>query len=191
MQDTAPHEHPTGEPAGDEPPAIRGRRLRRLGVLAVVASFIGIWGYIMYLSVQGRAEPRDRLDDTTWTAAAEAACAPAQQAIDRLPYANELHTPAERAEMLDVATSQLDAMVARLEALAPPANPDEARAVERWLADYREYLRNRRAYAERFREGLDEPFRVTDRGGFQIDVLLDDFAHINYMDSCMTPEDVG
>ena len=36
----------------------------------------------------------------------------------------------------------------------------------------------------------DRPFSVTDRGGYQIDVLVDDFARVNYMESCEAPDDV-
>ncbi len=168
-------------------------RRKRIAVLAVVASFVGMWGYVMYLSFfVGRADPRDHLDDEAWVQAAEATCAPTAAAVAREPYANQLDTPAERAAVLDDATAELETMVQRLRALPPPAAEDEARAVDRWLADWEEYNRNRRAYAERFRAGQDEPFRVTDRDGYQIDVLIDDFAAgANDMPSCAPPDDVG
>lgn len=169
-----------------------GPRLRRLGVLVVVAGGVGLWGYVLYLSAfVGRADPRDELDDTSWAVAAEQTCAPSRAAIDDLPLASEAGSPAERAELLDVATAELESMVDRLDALVAPDDPAEARAVERWLADYRAYLQDRREYADRFRRGLDEPFRVTDRGGFQVDLLIDDFARVNDMESCATPDDVG
>jgi len=183
----------TSSPAADRTSA--RRRLGRIGVLAVVASFVGIWGYVLYLSFfEGRAEPRDRLDDTTWTAAAEETCAESRLVIDELPFANQVSSPEERADLLDVATDELDEMVARLEALVRPAPADEATAVGRWLADYRTYLEDRRQYAAAQRDPgadrYDRPFTVTDRGGYQIDVLLDDFARVNYMESCETPDDV-
>lgn len=169
-----------------------GRRIRRVGVIAVIASFIGIWGYVMYLSIfVGRAEPRDRLSDRAYAESAETVCAPFRADIDTLPFANELKTPAERADVLDEATSQLEVMVEELETLTPPTEADEALAVQRWLADWVEYNGNRRSYADRFRAGLDEPFRVTDRDGEQIDTKIDDFAHLNFMESCETPNDVG
>ena len=176
-----------------ESAARRPNRVRRIGVLAVVASFLGIWGYVMYLSFfVGREELRDHLDDEAWVQSAETLCAPTAASVAQEPYANELRSPAERAAVLDDATTDLEAMVQRLRALPPPATADEARAVSRWLDDWEEYNRNRRAYADRFRAGLDEPFRVTDRGGYQIDVLIDDFAQTaNDMPSCATPEDVG
>ena len=168
-------------------------RFRRLGLLAVVASFVGIWGYVLYLSIfVGRAEPKDHLDDTEWVAAAEATCAPTANAIDRLGFASELDTPAQRAEVLDDATARLEAMVRRLRDLPPPADAAEARAVGRWLDDWEEFNRNRRAYAENFRAGEDEPFVVTERGGYQIDVVLEEFAaKANDMPSCAPPDDVG
>ena len=168
-------------------------RLRRLGVAAAVLSFVGIWGYVLYLSFfVGRADPRDRLEDAEWVATAEAVCAPTTSAISRLGYASELHDPLERAELLDDATTRLEGMVARLRSLSPPDDPAEARAVGRWLDDWEEYNRNRRDYADAFRAGEDEPFVVTERGGYQIDVVLEDFAaKANEMPSCAPPDDVG
>lgn len=174
-------------------PTPTGGRLRRLGVLAVVVSFVGIWGYVLYLTLfEGREDLRDHLDDTEWVATAQATCAPTATAIEGLPYANEVDSLDGRADVLDTATDRLDRMVRQVRALVPPSEDDEARAVERWLVDWEVYNQDRREYADRFRAGEDEPFRVTDRGGYQIDVLIDDFAiKANDMPSCATPDDVG
>lgn len=177
-------------------PADRRRGLRRLGVLAVIASFVGIWGYVLFLTFfEGRADPRDRLDDRRFTAAAEETCAESTAFFEALPFANEVDSPEERADLLDRGTDELERMVTRLDGLVPPRDADEAVAVERWLDDYRTFLQDRREYADAQRDPAndryDRPFAVTDRGGFQIDVLLDDFALVNDMDSCETPDDVG
>jgi hypothetical protein len=177
-------------------PGHRRRNLRRLGVLAVVASFVGIWGYVMYLTFfEGRADPRDRMEDTRYTATAEDTCAESAAFFAGLPFANEVDSPEERGDLLDRGTDELEVMVTRLEGLVPPRDADEAVAVERWLEDYRTFIQDRREYADAQRdpsaERYDMPFAVTDRGGFQIDVLIDDFAGINDMDSCETPDDVG
>ncbi len=175
--------------ATERPP---GRGLRRLAVWAVAASFVGIWGYVMYLSlVEGREEPRDRLEDTTWTASAEAACARSTPVFESLPFANEADDPVERAQFLAAGTDELEEMVDRLEALPPPATSEEASAVARWLADYRAFIVDRREYEAALRTGQDDAFTVTDRGGYQLDVLIDDFARVNFMESCETPDDVG
>ena len=180
-------------------PAPRARRRfnpRRFGVLVVALSFVGIWGYVMYLTIfEGRAEPRDRLEDTEWTAAAEATCARSTPVFESLPFASELDSPAERADVLDDGTAEVETMVERLESLEPPRFEDEATAVESWLADYRTYIVDRREYAAAQRDPaddrFDQAFSVTDREGYQIDVLVDDFAHVNFMESCETPDDVG
>lgn len=169
---------------------------RRFGVLLVIVSFVGIWGYVMYLTVfEGREEPRDRLDDAVWTTSAEATCARSAPVFDALPFASELASPQERAEVLDDGTAELDKMLGRLESLPPPGPADEAAAVQAWLADYRVFVQDRREYAAAQRDPaddrFDQAFSVTDRDGFQIDVLIDDFARVNYMDSCETPDDVG
>lgn len=177
-------------------PTDRRRRLRRFGVLAVVVGCVGIWGYVMYLTFfEGRAEPRDRLGDTRFTAAAEETCAESTAFFESLPFANEVDSPEERADLLDEGSDELEVMVTRLEGLVAPRDADEAVAVERWLDDYRTFIQDRREYADAQRdpssERYDQPFAVTDRGGFQIDVLLDDFALVNDMGSCETPDDVG
>lgn len=184
-----PPADPTGRPRRQFNP-------RRFGVLLVIASFIGIWGYVIYLSVfVGRAEPRDRLDDTDWTATAESVCAQSTPVFEALPFASELDSPAERADVLDDGTDELEDLVSRLDALPPPADDDEASAVDKWLADYRTFVQDRREYAAAQRDPsdprYDEAFSVTDRDGYQIDVLIDDFARVNFMESCETPDDVG
>lgn len=172
------------------------RGFHRIGVLLVVASFVGIWGYIMWLTfVEGRAEPHDRLEDTRYAEAAEETCAESASRFAALPLASEVDSPEERADLLDQGSDELDVMVGRLEGLVAPSIPEEARAVERWLDDYRTYVRDRRAYAAAQRDPshprYDQPFLVTDRGGFQVDVLIEDFAHVNRMESCEPPDDVG
>lgn len=187
-----------GDLPSDSPATAPRRRFnpRRFGVLVVVASFVGIWGYVLFLTLfAGRAEPRDRLDDTAWTQNAETTCARSTPVFDALPFASELDSPEQRADVLDDGSDELETMVGRLESLGPPDDEDEAAAVEAWLADYRVFITDRRAYADAQRDPADErydqAFSVTDREGFQIDVLIDDFARVNYMESCETPDDVG
>ncbi|WP_436796144.1 hypothetical protein [Actinospongicola halichondriae] len=187
---------PSADGSGGQRSPRRRFSPRRFGVLVVILSFVGIWGYVMYLTIfEGRAEPRDRLDDTAWAATAEAVCARSTPVFEALPFASEVGSPEERADILDAGTEELETMIARLESLEPPATQDEAAAVEAWLADYRTFVSDRQAYAIAQRDAsdprYDQAFSVTDREGYQIDVLIDDFAHVNYMDSCETPDDVG
>lgn len=187
-----------GDPPATAPAGRAPRRFnpRRFGVLLVIASFVGIWGYVMYLTIfEGRAEPRDRMDDAAWTQSAEATCARSTPVFESLPFASELSSPQERAEVLDEGTDELETMVGRLESMPAPATDEEAAAVDRWLADYRTFVQDRREYAAAQRDPADprydEAFSVTDRDGYQIDVLIDDFARINFMESCAPPDDVG
>lgn len=177
------------EPDVDDP---RTRPWQRILLVLAVASFVGIWGYVMYLSFgPGREAPRDRLDDTAWVARAEAVCAETAEELAQLPFASEVESPAERAAVIDAATDELEPMVEDLAALDPPADADEALAVERWLADWRRYLTDRGEYADLLATGADEPFSVTRRDRYHLDLLIDDFAKVNRMESCETPDDVG
>lgn len=171
-------------------------RIRRLGVLAVVASFVGIWGYVMYLSIfVGRADDPDLMDDRAWVAAAEETCAPFQATIGELPLAATVDSPAQRADLLDDATDIVEDMVAALRTLPAPATAEEAEVIVRWLADYDEYIRNRRVYADDQRdptsERYDRPISYTELGPrARVSDAVTDFAHINRMESCEPPLDV-
>lgn len=176
----------------DTPPR---RTINVVVIGLIIASFIGMWGYVMYLSfVEGRVEPRDRLTDTTFPIAAEAVCAGPVAAIAALPMANEVQSPEQRADLLDHATVELVAMVAELRRIPLPSVDGETGAVSAWLDDWDQYNLDRSEYAAAQRDPsnprYDKAISVTDRAGFHIDTNIDDFAHVNYMDSCETPDDV-
>ena len=105
--------------------------IRRVGILVVALSFVGIWGYVMYLTVfVGRAEPRDKLEDPRYAEVAEATCAPFRTRVDRFPPAGSVDDPLERAALLDAATAELEAMVDQLDGVLPPSDAEEAAADE-------------------------------------------------------------
>ena len=67
--------------------------------------------------------------------------------------------------------------------LAERVRAANGKVVPSWLLD-------QLVDASRFLRGIDEPFRVSDVDGEQIE-KIDAFAHVNFMESCETPDDVG
>jgi hypothetical protein len=162
---------------------------RTLAVVAV-AAMVAMWGYVTYLAFgPGRADPPDRLDHPTFAHDAEARCSEALDAVATLPLAVEAETAEERAAVLDVANRHLARMLDELAELAPPG--EEGELVERWLADWRTYLRDRMAYADALRRDPDARLLVTAKGGDQITDYLDAFAQDNRMPACATPTDAS
>jgi len=103
------------------------------------------------------------------------------------------HTPAERADLLDRATVMVTEMVDDIEADAP-ASGDDAVSLRGWFSDWRTYLADRDAYADRLRVDPDAKFLVSENGEFEdsVDKTIEVFAEdANDIDACATPGDVG
>jgi hypothetical protein len=161
----------------------------RTAIAVVVVGLVAMWAYVVYLAVgPGRADPLDRLDDPAFAAAAETRCAAALDAIDALPSAAEVATAAERADVLDRANAELDAMLDHLERIAPAG--EDGQMVQRWLVDWRTYLEDREEYADRLRVDPGAQLLVTAKAGRHITRPIDGFAADNRMSSCATPPDV-
>lgn len=161
-----------------------------LGRVAAGAAMIGmlafwIWG-LSPLAPRGHP---DELDDDAFPVFAEARCAEALVAIDQVPSALEAQTPLDRAGQLTATNGVLFTMVEDLRANVPAAERDNE-LISRWLDDWDTYLDDREVYRTRLTEGIDTAFEVTARDSQQITELLDLFADVNGMASCMSPGDV-
>ena len=155
---------------------------RVLGVLAFVV--ITVWWIYVFANGSSVEHPDD-FDDAAWTTEAEAVCAARQQAILDLPNAASVSTPQERADLVELATAELDQMVRELAALGPPATSKGAEIVPQWLADYEIYLQDRRNWTEVLRTGDDPPFLISGNAdGVRVTDLLGTFAEVNEMRSC-------
>ena len=172
----------------DEDPKVGVTIGRVLGVIV----FIGIAVWWIYVFANGSSvEHPDDFEDDTWTASAEALCAARQQAILDLPNAATVSSPPERADLVELATAELDRMVRQLDALGPPATAKGAEIVPQWLADYELYLQDRRNWTEVLRTGDDPPFLVSaNAAGARVTDVLTTFAEVNDMASCGPSGDV-
>ncbi|MEJ7719115.1 MAG: hypothetical protein WKF58_01055 [Ilumatobacteraceae bacterium] len=101
-------------------------------------------------------EARNRIGDDEWAQRAEGICA--EMDAERLQLADyrriddEVTLLAERAEKADRATDLLEGALDDITAVAPSDDKGVA-LVPMWEDEYRQFLTDRRAYAERLREG--------------------------------------
>lgn len=181
----------------------RWRRLGRwLGGLFVVGSFV-FWAWAF--SPWARTENPGRLDDRSFVGWADQRCARAQTAIDALPTARQAASRAERADQVDRATDEVEALVAdiRLRAEASLSvstesdGPPDTELVAAWLEDWDVYISDRRSHADRLRTADEDTpdrelrFLLLDlTEGSTYTERMDGFARLNNMDNCQVPGDV-
>lgn len=158
-----------------------------------IASFVVLWGYVLYLAFfEGRQPPADRLEDTAFALAAEERCGEALVQVEELPTASDSPTPEGRAVVLDHANDLYEEMLGDLEDLTPlVTNTSERQWVEAWLADWWIFLGDREDHADRLRDGVDSRLLVSEKEGEgrHITGWIDEFALANKMDSCVSPSD--
>ena len=159
-----------------------------VGLLVAVILIALMWAYILSPFSKSGGTPTT-LKDTTFTTAAEQACAAAQADIAKLPKAATAESPEERSTVLTEANAIVAGLVKNLEAIEPKA-PQDRQFTDQWLADWNSYLASRQAYAQLLATGKDDRFAVQAEGGHPITERMDGFAQINNMPSCQTPLDV-
>ena len=178
--------------------------LGRLTAVSLVTVFCGAW--IWVLSAQAGlpvpwapGDNPDRLHDRLFTEGAEARCAATLVRIASIPNAREAETPQDRAEQVESGTLEVEALVTDLQNMALGIELQTDRHVlERWFADWDQYVDDRWAYVERLEasdnetSGRDLAFTLTsdDFGSGIYTRRLDGFARVNDMDSCAVPGDV-
>lgn len=172
----------------DTEPRSRWTVVGRVSFIALVISLTALWIYAFF----GDPGVPGRLENPTFPAAAEPVCAAAHAQIRLLPLPNQTPDPGDRADVVDRASDELDAMLAQLQAMVPQ-NVPETEPETRWIEDWQVYVNDRRAYTEKLRVDPMTRFAVTqsDRDRRQVTSALDRFATINDMPSCVVPDDVS
>lgn len=176
------------------PPELEGRPAGRratlwtaLGVTVVLAVIV-MWIWIF--SGAARKTNPDYLDDRAWTEDAEETCAATIERIDERSASAGSQDTAERADAIDASTDDLEAMLAELRDPLPESSGDQA-VVEPWLEDYDQLLQDRRDYADAVREDPDARFLTTEKFNDPLDRVVQTFAEVNDMPSCVPAGDVG
>lgn len=168
--------------------ARRGFPWGRIGVAVAIISTVGLWAYA-FLWPQPLF---GKLDDATFPTAAEGVCAPIRASVDALPKPFETPINTDRAAVIVQANDQIATMLDRLATL-PRGNEKAKRSIDEWLADYHDYLTNRREYAERLKTDPGTRLYVSQstRDNRDIGQAIDRFANVNAMSSCATFVDVA
>ncbi|MBI2709893.1 MAG: hypothetical protein HYX34_09385 [Actinobacteria bacterium] len=175
---------------GNRVPAPRGGGHRRFGRIALITVALATLAYWVFVFMGGGVGKNpDYLSDRAWVRGAERTCRAARTRIDALPRASTTPTKETRASVIERADAELRAMVRRLGTRVPSGS--DGTVVRAWLKDYANYVRDREDYVRRLRANGRARFFVTDRSGKPVDEVIDDFASMNEMRSCMTPGDVG
>ena len=175
---------------------------RWLGGLFVVGSFV-FWAWAF--SPWARTENPARLDNREFAQWADQRCAEAQTAIAAVPTARQATSRAERADQVDRATDEVEALVDDLRMRAQVSlststegdGPPDADLVRDWLADWDVYVSDRRSHSAKLRTAdEDTPDRelrfllVDMTEGSTYTERMDGFSRLNNMDNCQVPGDV-
>jgi hypothetical protein len=166
----------------------KGWTLPRILAIAVSLALILFWIWIF--SGGPRKTNPDYLKDRGWTDRTEATCARTVKRIDALPPAPDSTTSAARADVVSRANDELDEMLDAIEADEPTGEGD-LDVVRPWLADWRTYLGDRRDYAERLRTDPHARLFVDEKFNDSIETVIETFAEVNEMPSCVVPGDVA
>ena len=143
----------------------------------------------VYVSLIGDPENVDKLRDPAYAAAAEPVCKATLGELARQGVVNkQAASPQERAALVDRSDAELAGMVGRLRAI-PVTDPEDAKAVTLWLADWDQWLADRAVWAAQLRQGSDVEFLEKQREETREpnSKALNDFALVNSMRSCATP----
>lgn len=180
----------TGDVSGEaiEPMSFRRRTARILALIAVLV-IVFLWGWALFFPPSTKAP--GTLTDRTFPDAAEPICTDAAAALAALPAAHDTPDPVSRSQVVSQSDVILNGMLARLDAIAPPADSNhEARNISEWLADWHTFVGDRETYAEALMNDPQARFYVTKKEKRQITAPIDFFATFNQMPNCVTPDDI-
>jgi len=165
----------------------RRTRIARIAGVGVFVAFAIMWAYVF--ANQGKVHPAAWLTDRRFPEAAEPICAAAEADLAALPPAHDSKTAADRADVVQQATDRLVRMQDDLRGVIPSGGEREE-YIRMWVDDWSTYIDDRYAYADALRKDESAEFLVTQKYGTQLSKSIDNFAQVNKMGSCETPDDV-
>lgn len=168
------------------------KKFARFGLAAIVAAIAAFWVWALFFPPK---ESVARLDDREWASRADSVCTIANQARNALADERRIDDVgpgalAERADLIDQATSIIDEMLDTISSPIPTGTDDSA-LVETWLGYYRQLMKDRRAYTEVLRNGDNPPFPEATIDGAPISEYINDFTVANEMKACSAPADLA
>lgn len=169
------------------------RSLGRIGLAAICALIAAMW---LYAFVFASRESANKIGDDAWKERSEAHCRAAADARTALTDNSPMdpNDPDDLRRKADIVDRATDSLATAIDAIAADVPADEkGRAlVPLWVADYRTYISDRRAFAEALRNASHRPyFAETEVEGVPISEKIGKFARENSMRSCQPPYDLS
>ena len=169
------------------------KKFTRVLLTAICVLIAAMWVYAFGFAPR---ESINKIHDTAWQARAQAHCKTAENLRfsikDVTPMkANDSVALKHKAKLVDEATDSLEVAI-NLIAADRPADAKGQQLVPEWIADYRTYISDRRAFAEALRTASTRPFFAeTEVQGVPISERISKFARENSMKTCQTPYDLS
>ncbi|MEY4366245.1 MAG: hypothetical protein RLZZ305_1589 [Actinomycetota bacterium] len=169
------------------------RRFAVARTTQVVVSLLiaAMWFYAFVLAPR---ESFNNVADARWSARSEKRCAQVREEISALAEVRriDVNDPVELRKKADIIDKATDVLEAAVEAISqdPPSTEKGRALAPMWIADYRTYINDRRAYAGTLRSGRISEFSETQVEGVPISERLAKFARENRMRSCQPPRDL-
>jgi len=169
--------------------------MRRIGTLilsVVCLAIAAMWVYALFFASK---EAVNKIGDIEWTQRANERCLVAKNerialADYRLITAVGADGLRQRADLVDQATDTIERMLTDLRRDVP--SDEKGRAIiPLWLADYDQYVADRRAYTTQLRLGNNAPFSETTFEGLPLAERIATFAGDNRMPNCAPPIDLS
>lgn len=173
-------------------PAWRRRGVRALlTVISIGIAAFWVWALFFPQSKQSVA----KLDDEQWSQRAQGICREANVARDELADLRRIDDVGAgalvaRADIIDRATDIIERMIDDVTA-ATPSGPEDVAIMNTWAEYYRQWIVDRRIYADVLREGRNPPFAESMVDGSPISEYLNDFTVANRMKACSAPTDLA
>lgn len=168
-------------------------RFTRILLTSICVLIAGMWVYAFGFAPR---ESINKIHDTAWQARSQAHCKAAEDVRftfqDLTPMkANDPLALQAKAKLVDAATDALEDAI-DLIAVDRPADAKGQELVPEWIADYRMYITDRRAFATALRSATTRPFFAeTEVQGVPISERISKFARENNMKTCQTPYDLS
>jgi hypothetical protein len=163
-------------------------------VLTVACGLIAaMW---VYAFVFAPRESINKIKDEAWTVRSQATCKIAEDVRFKLQDLSEMDPNdsaalRKKAGLVDKATDALEIAINTIEKDIPADAKGKA-IVPDWISDYRIYIENRRAFAEKLRTATRRPFfSETEVDGVPISERIGKFARENEMKACQPPLDLS
>ena len=168
-------------------------RIARILITVACGLLAVMW---VYAFVFAPRESFNKIGDSAWQAKAEALCQVAEDqrfSMEDLTAMDpdDMAAMKVKADLVDRATDSLEAAINQIEKMKPADAKGQA-IVPEWIADYRTYLSDRRAFAVALRTAIRRPFFAeSEIGGVPVSEKIAKFARENNMRTCQPPYDLS